>query len=194
MDTNHDHNPLRNPQVDYERADLSAKGILFFLIGLFIAGVFVELVLWGMFNFLARSEYLFASGRQSPVLNAQKGPVVEHQPGYDLQNTPAVGLSVFPEPRLQTNDAGEMQFYVHQEQEVLNPSEPFKDSSGAVHIPITLAMKLIAERGLPTRPKAPPPEVNMQTSAGNPELLHEVPGPLPPGSPNEKPGQNQPRQ
>jgi len=187
MDTNQ--NPLRNPQVDYERADLSAKGILFFLIGLFIAGFFIELVLWGMFNFLARSETLFAAGRQSPVLSAQKTPVVEHQPGADLQNTPAVALSVFPQPRLQTNDAGEMSVYLHDEQEMLDPPEPFKDSTGAVHIPIALAMKLIAERGLPTRPNAPPPEVNLQTSAGNPELLHEVPGPLPPGSPNQKPGQ-----
>ena len=195
MDTNHehDHDPLRNPQVDYERADLSARGILFFLVGLFIAGAFVELVLWGMFNFLARSENLFATGRQSPVLSAQRGPAAENQPGFELQNTPPVNLAVFPGPRLQTNDAGEMQVYLHDEQEVLNPPQPFMDSSGAVHIPISLAMKLIEERGLPTRPSAPPPEINLQTSAGNPTILHEVPGPLPPGKAGEKPGgQKQP--
>ena len=62
---------LRNPQVDYERADLSPRGILLFLIGLFVAGAFVELVLWGMFHFLARSEALFPSGTVSAVQRVQ---------------------------------------------------------------------------------------------------------------------------
>ena len=52
MATDHtNYDPLRNPQVDYERADLSPAGILWFLIGLFLAGVFIELVIWGMFSF-----------------------------------------------------------------------------------------------------------------------------------------------
>jgi hypothetical protein len=176
-----DHNDaLRNPQVDYERGDLSARGILLFLVGLFLAGLFVELVMWGMFNFLARSEALFPQGKQNP-LTVQHKAAPETAPGSIMQNTPSVNLSVFPEPRLQTNDAGEMQSYLNSEQELLNPAQPFTDSSWAVHIPITLAMKLIQERGLPTRPGAPPAEINTQTEAGNPEILNETPKPLPPG-------------
>ena len=46
MATDHsNYDPLRNPQVDYERADLSPAGILWFLIGLFISAVFIELVI-----------------------------------------------------------------------------------------------------------------------------------------------------
>ena len=177
-----DHNDaLRNPQVDYERADLSARGILLFLVGLFIAGVFIELVLWGMFHFLARSEALFPQGTVSPVQSAQYRAVPENEPGSIMQNTPNVNLSVFPQPRLQSNDAQEMQSYLDSEQGLLNPSQPFTDSNGAVHIPISLAMQLIEQRGLPTRPNAPPPELNEQTEAGNPKLLNEVPKPLPPG-------------
>ena len=109
MDTeNHSYDPLRNPQVDYERADLSARGILLFLVGLFVAGVFIELVLWGMFRFMARSEALFPQGTVSPMLSAERVKH-ENEPGSILQNTPAVSLSVFPQPRLQTNDAGDMQ-------------------------------------------------------------------------------------
>jgi hypothetical protein len=178
MATDHGHSlpPLRNPQVDYERADLSARGILMFMVGLLIAGVFVELVIWGMFHFLARSESLFPQGSQSPLVSAQTVKT-ESAPGSMMQNTPAVNLSVFPQPRLQTNDAGEMQDYVDSEQKLLN-APPFTDGNGAVHIPIALAMQLVQQRGLPTRPNAPPPEVNLQTGSGNPELLHEVPGPL----------------
>ncbi|HUI82915.1 MAG TPA: hypothetical protein VL240_01760 [Candidatus Binatia bacterium] len=187
MATDHTNfDPLRNPQVDYERADLSARGILLFLIGLFIAGVFIELVLWGMFRFMARSEALFPQGTESAIFNPQRA-TKENQQGSILQNTPMVNLSVFPQPRLQSNDAGEMQNFVQSEQKLLNPGQPFTDPSGAVHIPISLAMKLIEQRGLPTRPSAPP-EINTQTAAGNPKILNEVPGPLPPGSVNARPG------
>jgi hypothetical protein len=171
--------PLRNPQVDYERADLSAKGILWFLFGLLVAGFFIEAVIWGMFHFLARSEALFPQGTLSPIFNAQKVKT-EPQPGAVMQNTPPVNLSVFPLPRLQTDDAGEMQMYLQSEKKLLD-APPFVGPSGAVHIPIALAMSLIEQRGLPTRPSAPPPEINMQTESGNPKLLHEVPGPLSPG-------------
>jgi len=170
MDTEYtgNHDPLRNPQVDYERADLSARGILLFLIGLFVAGFFIELVLWGMFHFLARSEALFPAGTQSPMMSAQHRAAPEREARSIMQNTPSVNLSVFPQPRLQANDAGEMQNYLGSEQTLLDPPQPFTDPSGSVHIPISLAMKLIEERGLPTRPNAPPPEINMQTEARAP--------------------------
>ena len=177
MDTNHsNYDPLRNPQVDYERADLSPRGILWFLIGLFIAGVFIELVLWGMFRFMARSEVLFPQPAVNPMMTAQK-PAAAGQRSV-LQNAPAVDLKVFPQPRLQTNDAGEMSQFLSSEQELLTVKQPFTDPSGAVHIPIALAMQLIVERGLPVRPNPPPPEVNTQTAAGNTKMLNMQPGPL----------------
>ncbi len=176
-DTNYD--PLRNPQVDYERADLSARGILLFLIGLLVAGVFIELVLWGMFRFMARSEVLFAHSQMSPMMAAQQ----KAQTGGSrsvLQNTPAVNLDVFPEPRLQVNDAGAMSRFLNSEQALLNVKQPFTDSTGAVHIPISLAMQLIVQRGLPVRPNAPPPDLNTQTAAGNTKMLDMQPRPLGP--------------
>ena len=156
MATDHSSNfdPLRNPQVDYERADLSPAGILWFLIGLFIAAVFIELVIWGMFHFMARTEALFPQGKQNPMVNAQKAAPAQ-TPHSVLQNTPPVNLSVFPEPRLQVNDAGEMGEFVESEQKLLNTTQPFTDASGNVHLPISLAMQLIEERGLPVRGSAP---------------------------------------
>ncbi len=155
MATNHENiDPLRNPQVDYERSDLSPAGILYFLVGLFIAGVFIELVIWGMFRFMAHSDVLFPQPKMNPMAAVGKAPPEKTE--SVLQNTPKVNLSVFPLPRLQTNDAGEMKEYVDAEQKLLNPPQPFTDPSGVVHIPIEQAMKLIAERGLPVRPNKPP--------------------------------------
>jgi hypothetical protein len=168
---------LRNPQVDYDRSDLSPSGILYFLIGLLIVGIFIELVVWGMFRFMAHSEVLFAHGQQNPMALKQQVPT--QNPASVLQNTPGVDLSLFPQPRLQTNDAGEMSQYLTSEKELLDPKQPFTDLSGAVHIPVSLAMQLVAERGLPVRPKAPPAELNAPGA-----LAPKVSKSLPPANPN----------
>ncbi len=151
---NSNYDPLRNPQVDFDRTDLSPRGILLFLVGLLVCGVFIELVLWGMFRFMARSEVLFPQPQTNPMASSQTLPPQSTSRSI-FQNAPAVNLEVFPEPRLQTNDAADMSKLLSSEQELLNPPQPFKDSTGAIHIPISQAMKLIDERGLPVRPNAP---------------------------------------
>jgi len=176
---NSKYDPLRNPEVDYERADLSARGVVLFLLGLLVAGVFIELVLWGMFRFMAKSDVLFPQPQPNPMMSARKlapAPV----PRSVLQNNPPEDIMVFPEPRLQTADTSDMNKFLYSEQKTLNPDQPFMDQSGAVHIPISQAMKLVEERGLPVRPNAPPPDVNTQTDAGNTKMLNVQVGPLAP--------------
>ena len=146
--------PLRNPQVDFDRTDLSPRGILLFLVGLLLCGVFVELVIWGMFRFMAKSDVLFPQPPANPMAATQ--PVQQPGPRSILQNAPAVNLDVFPQPRLQTHDVRDMNELRQEQQALLNPAQPFKDASGAIHIPISQAMKLIEERRLPVRPNAPP--------------------------------------
>jgi hypothetical protein len=165
MSTNsNDGELLRNPAVDYDRTDLSARGILLFLAGLLVAGIFIELVIWGMFRFLSHST-LFVQGNPSPLVQAQKA-VPETAPGSGLQNTAQVNTAVFPEPRLQTNDVYDMDGFQRQEHEILYASQPFEDSTGTVHIPINQAMALIVERGLPVKPSAPPRDFNAPMSGG----------------------------
>jgi hypothetical protein len=168
MDTNNNHGAesLRNPAVDFDRTDLSPRGILLFLAGLLVAGIFIELVLWGMFRFLAHST-LFVQGNQSPLVQVQKA-LPESAPTSILQNTASVNTQVFPEPRLQTNEPADMDAFLRKENKILYPAQPFEDSTGAVHIPINEAMALIVERGLPVRPSSPPREFGTQTSTANP--------------------------
>ena len=62
MATDHsNYDPLRNPQVDYKRADLARRHSLVpdWTIR---RGVFIELVIWGMFRFMARSEAAIPRG------------------------------------------------------------------------------------------------------------------------------------
>jgi hypothetical protein len=153
MATNHDdYDLLKNPAVDYDRTDLSPRGILIFLAGLLVAGIFVELVLWGMFHFLARSPF-FAKGNPSPMVSAQKEPALTAA-GKDFENTSNVNPDIFPQPRLQTNDVMDMRQLLESEHKILYASQPFLDANGTVHLPIGEAMKLIEQRGLPVRPAA----------------------------------------
>jgi hypothetical protein len=154
MATNRDeYDLLRNPAVDYDRTDLSPRGILVFLFGLLVAGIFIELVIWGMFRFLSHSPY-FAKGNPSPMVNAQKAQPLTAE-GKDFENTTNVNPDLFPEPRLQMNEVGDMDQYLQSEHKILYASQPFLDSNGTVHLPINEAMKLIAERGLPVKPATP---------------------------------------
>jgi hypothetical protein len=176
---NPQYDPLRNPEVDYERADLSPRGIVFFLLGLLVVGVFIELVIWGMFRFMAKSEVLFPQSPANPMVNARTLPSAPNARSV-LQNNPAVDVSIFPEPRLQTGDAVDMGKFLTSEEHTLDPQQPFMDQSGAVHIPISQAMKLIQERGLPVRANAPPPDSDTPTEAGNPKMLDVQVKPLTP--------------
>ncbi len=169
---NHLSDPLRNPAVDYERADLSARGVVLFLLGLLVCGIFIELVLWGMFRFLRNSEGLFAQGQNSPMAVTQTIPP-EKVEGSVLQNSPPVDIKIFPEPRLQTDDAFQMGRYLGNEQKLLNPEQPFRDQNGALHISIDQAMKLIQERGLPVRPEGPPPDFAEQSDDNSSTMKSE---------------------
>ena len=141
---------LRNPAVDYDRTDLSPGGILVFLAGLLVAGIFVELVLWGLFHFLSRSPF-FAKGNPSPMAVTKQLPPAKPV-GKDFENAQNMNPARFPEPRLQTNDVKDMGELLEAEHKVLYPEQPFVDQNGTVHLPINDAMKLNVQRGLPVKP------------------------------------------
>jgi hypothetical protein len=134
-----------------------------FLVGLLVAGIFVELVIWGLFHFLARSPF-FAKGNPSPMATVQKAQPLTAE-GKDFENTSNVNPSIFPEPRLQTNDVIDMNQLLESEHKVLYPEQPFVDKNGTVHLPITEAMKLIVERGLPLKPASAPASAAVHKAA-----------------------------
>jgi hypothetical protein len=74
-----------------------------------------------------------------------------------------------------------MSSYLTAENQLLNPKQPFTDPSGAVHIPVSLAMQLIAERGLPVRPKAAPAELSSPGSEA-PKFSSVLPTAVPRGN------------
>lgn len=121
---------VRNREVGYDRTDMDPKAIVGFFITLAIAGVFMHLILWSVYKYYA-----------GPAkLNPSVGPIptsMRQMPKGNPERT-------FPAPRLQSNDAADMDNFRAQERQILN-------SYGAGRIPIDQAMQALVKRGLPMR-------------------------------------------
>jgi hypothetical protein len=149
MSSNNAH--LEHAGSGYEREDLSAAGVLGFLVGLAITLGLIHLVLWGMYRYLDNYQARSAP-RLSPLQNV-------HPDQPDRR-----AVEQFPLPRLQADPVADMNKFRAQEDAVLSSSGPSVAQSGASRIPIERAMDILAERGLPTRPQAG------GASQGNPAL------------------------
>jgi hypothetical protein len=142
----------------FERQDLSAQGVLAFLISLVVGGVVVYFVIWGLYHFLDSRQ------RSHPT---QQSPLVK-QMETDTRIVSPDEIKKFPQPRLETNERVEIKDFRLKEEQTLNSYGWIDEKAGVVRIPIERAMQLLAQRGLPTTPKAgtvPPSAVNVATQA-----------------------------
>ena len=133
-----------NPDVGFDKSDLSVRGIFIFLVGVGIAGVVAHLVIWG----------LFVGAQKAVPYETNGNPMATMETGTEappLTNAGPQSVVKFPEPRLQTDDTADMSKFKAEEEMKLHPAQPYRTGDGAVHIDINQAMALVAQRGLPTR-------------------------------------------
>ena len=149
-----------NEGLGFERQDWTAKPIYAFLVSLAIIGVLVYVTVWGIFKVLDR----YFNENQPPT-----SPMVQQDTSVPTRNAdPERVQQIFPEPRLETNERTEINDFRLSEEQTLSSYGWVDRSAGVVHIPITEAMKLVAERGLPTRPAVgtePQSPVNLARAA-----------------------------
>jgi hypothetical protein len=143
----HPANPSGNG--GYERSDIGVAPILYFLLGLAVAGVLAFLVVDGLYHFLdKRSE-----AEQTPV-----NPLVTNAPA-DTRHIPPeykgdYGKYLdknFPSPQLEIDEHTKLTEVRLQEEQTLATYDWIDKNAGTVRIPIDRAMDLIAQRGLPVR-------------------------------------------
>jgi len=144
-ETNHA-NPTGNG--GYERQDIGAAGVLYFLLGLAVAGFLVYFIVDGLYHFLdKRSE-----AEQAPV-----NPLVTNAP-QDTRRIPKdYPQSAFPNPKLEEDERGQLNGIRLKEEQTLSTYDYIDKNAGTVRIPIDRAMDLIAQRGLPVRSQAGSP-------------------------------------
>jgi hypothetical protein len=143
-----------NPPSDtgHEHTDASVRLIVRFAIWLAASAIGVHVLMWLMFGFF----YEQRLERQTVEFPLAVGQ----------------GRRLPPEPRLQADPESELYRFRLQEDVRLRSYGWVDQNEGIVHIPITEAMRLTVERGLPSRPGAeaeetePPGSMPSDASAG----------------------------
>lgn len=123
--TDHSH------EVHRETSDVNIGGITVFVVILIVAGVLIHGAVWVLYRQFERT----ASPSATVEFPLATG---------SLRRLP-------PEPRLQTDPREDLANLRRNEEQVLQSYEWIDRNAGTVRIPIEQAMKLTAERGLPTR-------------------------------------------
>jgi hypothetical protein len=137
----------------YEVTDVSVRGIMVFLTGLFISvGVFFVFCFGlGILinNGIKKSDgapnkwNANSTAQAGKLKNMESNPAAEQQQLQQLTQT-------FPTPRLQADEGNEDLVNLHAREDLLLDHYSWVDQSqGKVRIPIERAMELIAQRGLP---------------------------------------------
>jgi hypothetical protein len=134
----------------FERRDIGIGGVLWFLVGLAVAGVIITFAVNGFYHYLeGRSE-----AQQTPV-----SPLVTNAP-KDTRHLPTDYKDYlkqnFPSPQLEIDERTQLDQIRLNEEETLATYGWVDQKAGVVRIPIERAMDLIAQRGLPTRTQATP--------------------------------------
>ena len=144
----------------YERQDLSTAGVLYFLLGLLVAGVVAYFVVNGLFAFLQSR-----SDAQQTALN----PLITDAPKDTRKLPPEYHGNYeeflkknFPAPQLEINERGQLNDIRLKEEQTLSTYGYIDEKAGTVRIPIDRAMDLIAQRGLPVRAQTATAPVSAQ--------------------------------
>jgi hypothetical protein len=129
----------------YERRDIGVGGVLYFLLGLAVAGVIANFAVSGLYSFLEK---------RSEAEQTSASPLISGTPA-DTRHLPADSKKYldqkFPAPQLETDERGQLDSIRNNEAQALSSYGWIDQQAGTVRIPIDRAMDLIAERGLPVR-------------------------------------------
>lgn len=137
---------VANPDVMYEKEDLSPRGVIAFLIGLIVTIVIMQFVVYGLYKFFQGSEVV-----RQPRSAAMVTPNATLPQGQDP-------VQRFPQPTLQPDPPADLNKFVAREDQHLNSYGYIDQKQGILYIPIERAIDIVAQQGLPTRaaPALPP--------------------------------------
>jgi hypothetical protein len=132
--------------TEFERQDLSTRGVFAFMIGLAVIGFVIYFIIVGMYSFLDKYE-------RSQMTTAS--PLVTSKGGISRVVTQDDMDKLFKDngaPMLETNERVQFKDFLLNQENQLNSYGWVDEKAGVAHIPIEQAMKLIEQRGLPVLP------------------------------------------
>ena len=143
-----------NGHTDFERRDIGASGVLYFMAGLAVAAVIIHFVIAGMYRYL--EHHAEAQGHAiSPLVSSTVRDTRTLPPQFKTDQEGAdyekYLQSNFPEPQLEIDERTELNKVRLSEEDRLSTYDYIDKDAGTVRIPIDRAMDLLVQRGLPTR-------------------------------------------
>jgi hypothetical protein len=138
-ETKHD---SANGHGSFEHQDLQVSGILYFLVALIIGTVLCLLGVKVLYEFLEHRDRA-----EQPGVN----PLVTNVPSDTPHVAPGYPQSVFPNPKLEEDERGQLNGILLNEENTLYSYGWVDGKPGTVRIPIERAMELLVQRGLPVR-------------------------------------------
>ncbi len=125
---------------DYEHQDLLPGGIVYFLLALGIGTALCMVGVRGLYGFLDRRERA-SQPAVSPLLTQVPEDTRHVARGYPQ--------TAFPDPKLEEDERGQLNGIRVAEENALYSYGWVDQQAGTVRIPITRAMDLLVQRGLP---------------------------------------------
>jgi hypothetical protein len=154
----HDSSVRDSEHPGYEISDVNASGIAVFLAGLF-GSVLIFFVLCYGLGILINGGIKKDDGPTTKwnTLSTFAGPATPNDKRQDLTSNAVMQqkelqqmTSTFPEPRLDIDDGNQATADLHAREDLLlNNYSTSAAEPGSIRIPITRAMEMIAQRGLP---------------------------------------------
>ena len=141
---------------DYEREDFSTATVVGSLIGLIVMCVVSFVIVVGMYKYLEKTQMEHVAANPMVPMKADTRhmtPARDASGNLDMTADP-MEVQAFPKPRLQRDDVEEMHDQLYGEEGRLQSYGWVDQDSGQARIPVSRAMELIAQRGLPVRSAA----------------------------------------
>ena len=148
--------------TEFEREDLSSRGVFAFMIGLAITGLVIYFIIVGMYSFLDKYER---------AQMATASPLVAGSGAASRVVTKDYVEKEFKEngaPMLEDNERGQFSDFLMNQEKHLNSYGWVDEQGGVAYIPIERAMELTAQRGLPVLPKGGATDANAGTAPKTP--------------------------
>jgi hypothetical protein len=129
---------------DFERSDLSLRPVFVALVFLAIVCLAVAGMVWGLYRYLD-TQHQASQPPQNPLVKSEPPDAryaTREQFKQEIKGE-------FPDPRLEEDEVGQLNSIRLAEEKTLNSYGWVDEKAGMARIPITRAMELVVQRGLP---------------------------------------------
>jgi hypothetical protein len=130
-------------EAEFEQEDLGTRSVFAFMIGLTVIGIVIYFIIVGMYTFLDHYE-------RSQM--ATSSPLITSNGAISRVVTKDEMEKAFKDngaPLLETDERGQLRDFLINQEDQLNSYGWVDEKAGITHIPISRAMELMVERGVP---------------------------------------------